>query len=436
MSKRIEDPSHLKIDIDTNDPYEQLVAITLQELLCVYAKKIAEGNNGIIFEFDTTTLPVEMKKILGDRIILNSSVAIKLLKVYANGKGKKEFEMQKKAFEIVTTHAQDGAQIPEPLLYRDIKLNDKTKELLRNSKMKCYGDRAEILIMDLIKGSDLATIILREVVQRHPESRLGANDYDNIEKLLAEVSILLEFETASSVARSTGLTQKEADNRMNNQNANKVYAYLLNNGFVMHPNIIVALRKTLNVLHDHGIVHRDAHERNIMISGQYTADAASVPNVFLIDFGSSVEIDEPYESAKDSIYTDAVRDAKLVRDEFVLTRLSQMAGTISISRDPYRQQWKPDGLAKRLLEQPKIKKIFEEVSVCAESNPVEALNMLFKAMRASSSRETDFDYFLVLSDALLHEERISISDFKEFINTMTWITSKLNKINRMIKSIG
>ncbi|EKD49154.1 MAG: hypothetical protein ACD_63C00252G0002 [uncultured bacterium] len=99
------------------------------EVLFLNLEKINEGTNGVIALIDINKLSLEFKKFLfndeGEK-----GIVMKILKIYEHGKGRKEYEMQKKAFQVLSDEGKEVsgglAKIPKPLYYKEVELRSET----------------------------------------------------------------------------------------------------------------------------------------------------------------------------------------------------------------------------------------------------------------------------------------------------------------------
>jgi len=253
---------------------------------------------------------------------------VKILKLYKPGSGRREFEMQRKAYELVRDKGgEDCAQIPEPVLFRDLEVkNSRTKEFLSSRGIKAQ-EHIEVIIMDMVPGVDLATHFYREVLRGNKGAIHLHNDLDEMDfaSLHREVSQILKFEIAGGKSRDEG--EKEFERRMVQAgNAKKIFDTLKRQGYVLDRSILDRIEKTIDMFHDNGLAFRDGHHRNFMFSGE-----GDDLEVFVIDFGSSttfegnltrdVYIEGDKEYPHDKSIIESLRSLTKTREELAAEEL-------------------------------------------------------------------------------------------------------------------
>lgn len=307
------------------------------ELLFHHAEKLNEGTNGVIFSFRIDDVPEELKVQLAERgIELGTEAAVKIMKVYVHGKDKKEFLLQQEAFRILSegTHPVPVAGVPRPILYRDIEIADELQEKLKLAGVRSSSNRIELIVMDLIQGEDLAMIMYKEVLRKHPRAVHLAAEIDSMtfQDLQDEVASVLHFASPGGKARDEAQRQFE-EIKVMDMNAEKLYSFLDRSGFVLPENILDQLENALKILHEHGLYHRDAHHRNFFIQGDISGkktEGQEQPRAFIIDFGASVQVSENVdELAVYSQYEELESPAQRYVDDFALVRLlrKRLSGT-------------------------------------------------------------------------------------------------------------
>ncbi|MCX6778639.1 MAG: phosphotransferase [Candidatus Magasanikbacteria bacterium] len=282
---------------DQPTPVEEIMADiekiidTQIEVILRRAEKINEGNNGIICLINIKDIPEleALRKTLGKREInLDQKQAIKILKIYKPGTGQKEFELQKKAHEILTAaNVANTARIPSPIMFRDVAIETATQDRLNTMGSKSNSNRAEVIIMDYIPGDDLATFLFREAVKMlpnyadNPES-VDQYDFQSLYRILSE-------ELKFVVPDRSKANMEQAEQQSFEHNMNLVYKFLQQTGYTKKPEKIELLQKietqirnAVNLLNQNGLVLRDGHQRNFLISQQ---DGET--QVYVIDFGDA-----------------------------------------------------------------------------------------------------------------------------------------------------
>mgnify|MGYP000257919112 CR=1 FL=1 len=253
---------------------EKVINILLSELLKHNAKKINEGNNGVIFRLDiraTTPQSLEILRELG--LESGSEQAAKILKFAVPGTIDQEVEMQRYAYEAIQKEPKDKkiARVPKLASFRKVPVDEVLKSVLESQGIKIQGDEVEVIIMDLVKGDDLGTILYREIIKHHPSGEVFARevenmDYSEMEKIVAR---LLQFDGAGGKARHAAERTFESL-KVSRSNQLKVFQFLARSGLQLHPSIHGQLQAGVQALHVEGLAHRDLHFRNIMIEGDYS----------------------------------------------------------------------------------------------------------------------------------------------------------------------
>jgi serine/threonine protein kinase len=313
----------------TRTPELELVLdAKFEYFLFSHIQKINEGNNGIIFRLDFTEVDVdEFKEVKAyfERLGVAASdrPVVKILKIYRPGAGKKEFEMQRRAFNLVEENAAKGdlAQIPEPIFYRELNLTPTGKSFLKDKGMKEDLDQAELLVMDYIPGIDLAVYMYREVVKLHPVLREYRDSVESLDffVLQALVARALQFKVPSKGATVLADRAFEQD-KVFNENEEMLYKYLEQKNFVFPPEITAQFKSTIQLFHRNKFFLRDSHHRNFMI----TEDPEThKQRGVILDFGMAVQLAETESTAE--VYTDG--EKKYMHDEAVLAVLQRFSAT-------------------------------------------------------------------------------------------------------------
>jgi hypothetical protein len=287
------------------------------------AVTINQGNNGLIKKIETDALPPELIDYFEkeQRIELRGkdSLVFKMIKVYTNGVGKNEFETQKKSYELVKDVAEEGnqdeyAKVPHPYIYRELTIDENLKQLLKAEGLDFNQDKIEILVMDFVEGEDFATHLYKEVLRRHKGSVHLKDHLDEmrLDEIIDEVARVLRFEAPGGKSRDEGIRKFEEKIVMN-ENADKIIKFLEKNGFTLDPSFMTKIRNTINLWHEHGIYHRDLHERNTIVSSK---------DVYIIDFGESIS--DGSKKDADNLYQNPLKSKALIKDEFILERYKRL----------------------------------------------------------------------------------------------------------------
>jgi len=284
--------------VESEIPLERRVLKGAFEAILLHAEKINEGANGVIAHVDLSKLPAEIRNYLVGKIEIPNENAIKILKFYSEGAGKREYEAQLVAYEALKNETQ-AAQAPCPYLYRDISVDSEELREKLSEKMGVSCPKVEIIIMEYIQGVDLATHFFREIVRRDhrfsdKKSQAATLTFQELEQL---VPGRLGFDQPGQKGKSLAEKAVEKE-RVFNNNAELLYSELRKCGFTLESGLIKKLESGLNILHANGIYHRDLHLRNVMIDER--------GEVYIIDFGtahiSEKDSGEPYPDFSDKSY--------------------------------------------------------------------------------------------------------------------------------------
>ncbi len=343
------------------------IGLSLFETALFNSRYINEGNNGIITRLDFNEISEELKNVLlKEQIEGKEEIAFKLLKIYQPGKGKKEFEMQKKVNALLENSSEKTAKVPTPLAFREV--NIKYLPLIKQLKKwnfqlpkfkiskevseKCsleegYYDEAElneeerqklielnvifpeikveVLLMDYVAGKDLARILLEEVAKRHKDTEWFREEMKDLSftELFERVSVALGFFRPGGKHFDMGMKIFEEE-MVKAENVNKIINFLKKTGYKFNQKWLDKINNTIKVLHNHNIYHRDLHERNIIITPE--------DEVFLIDFGETIKTEE---MSHQEIYENKMEGKKYVDDETIIKRYKPL---ITTSREDVERQ--------------------------------------------------------------------------------------------------
>src|SRR5687768_2104984 len=285
---------------ENREAVEKFIDAALEELCERHLSKFNEGNNGIILKLKMEDIPSKLLADLKEAgIELGDHKVAKILKIYSGGEGRQEFQLQKKAHELVDSQPdkEKYAQVPRPYFYRDFPVGDAAKESLKGLTEKAYGaNRVEMFMMDYVPGDDVATVLHKEVARRHPKTVDIADHVDEMrfDDLQDRIQQALGFARPGGKSRDDGIRDAEM-RKVNNENAKKIDTFLEQRGFHIDPTVVSQIENTMALFHKNGLAFRDGHQRNFMISGDYAAAAPGTerqkpPQVFVIDFGAATEI--------------------------------------------------------------------------------------------------------------------------------------------------
>ena len=273
---------------------EQKLDHELEVVIAEHSEYVNEGNNGYILKVRLAELPEEERAVLELAGIKTKNEAnngadekaMKLLKIHSAGHGREEFHAQRKAWELLERLPKEQkpnfARVPEPQLYRDIKISDEIKQLLSHRRISITGKQVEVIVMDYIEGKDLATIFYQWVLDHLPPEKQFIKQNtnpENFQQLHAAVATALDFKEPGGKSRYEN--EREAERRaVYNQNAEKLYSFLERTGFRLDERITAQIENAEKLLKANKVTHPDKHERNYMVS-----QTAEGPQVYIVDFG-------------------------------------------------------------------------------------------------------------------------------------------------------
>lgn len=326
---------------------EQLEIIDVQLELAIvkFSRKINEGNNGVIFKLDLHDAKgaADLLRMIEDKRTEQEKkeTVVKILKVYRPGAGKREFEMQRKAFEIVKGAGdKELAEVPEPILFRELNLSEEAQDYLRSRGMNC-GEKAEVIVMDFVEGVDLATYLYREVIKVHPKTRHLADRVEELgfAELHEEVTQALSFRVPGGKARSDEERAFERE-RVESENAELLFRFLERRGFQMDSRIPARIKATMDVFHENGFAFRDGHHRNFMFAGE-----GKDLRVHIVDYGSSTTFEGPLT---DEVYAES--EKRYPKDDTVVRTIERFTKTADMVDAEKRVAFEKEmqGLRRRL----------------------------------------------------------------------------------------
>jgi len=282
--------------------------------------KSNEGNNGIILKIEMGEVSRNFRSALSNQgLDIESDQAAKMLKMYDKGAAKQEMEMQKKAKEIIDAETEGAmcANVPEPNLYQNVELTPEEKDQIqKRANYSIMGNKAEFILMDFVEGEDLYTKLVKEVARRHSRTRdiADAVDEEPFGEVEKRVQQALNYKVPGGKSRDAAEREFEKQ-KVFKDNAEKLYNFLKRKGVRVQEEVLTQVDNTIEALHDAGYIHRDLHERNIMVKGNPFQDEDLEP--FIIDFAEMTEIEGGEVSVED--YRDAEGN-RFVQDTAAIER--------------------------------------------------------------------------------------------------------------------
>lgn len=270
------------------------------EAILLSTEKINEGNEGIILKLDVEDLAESERELLLGKTDVPSLSAVKLLKVFNKEIGQSEFDRQLRAYELLKD--KDGfAKVPEPYFYQ--KISVMTEEMRQKLSEDLgvdveLGKTVEFFVMDVIEGDDLMTHLYKEVLERHPNSKIKGDSLigRTYNQLHNEVAFCLKLSNPDLEGKGVE-ARKNVVAGVSEQNMAAIKAYLIPTDFSLDRSVRSKLSKSLDFLHKNGIFHRDLHNRNAMVGDD--------GEVYIIDFGKSWVRGVDGDNAGDDIYMSA-----------------------------------------------------------------------------------------------------------------------------------
>src|SRR6056297_1925364 len=313
--EKVKNKKNKQNEVSFSQERRELLDAGLEKFLLTKTEKINEGNNGVVFKFNQKTI-LEHEELFEffrfDPEKKEESAVVKILKLYFQGQGLKEFKMQQKAYELVqSSEEKELAEVPEPINYYDLKISSQElKNFLKNRGVR-ETDNIELLIMDFVPGEDLSTRLFKEVIKRHPKL---AHLKNQVEEMKKYCEVALDYRYPGEKSRDEGEREFERE-KLFAENMGKMVEFLKSRGFVLDKRILDRYKKTIDLFHENGLLFRDGHHRNLMVNGE--GDDLEVQ---VIDFGSSTEFEGEYESSRD-FYTDPMEGRAYIQDEMIYRSL-------------------------------------------------------------------------------------------------------------------
>lgn len=366
------------------------------EQLLERSEKVNEGNNGVIAYVRIEILDEKDPDVVTEDI----DGAVKVMKLYRPGRGREEYEHHVEAAKLVEAHDSSDkplAMIPGVFRFRDLEISEDLRGHVVGLAPTLENEsRMEAFFMDFIDGRDLATILYEKVLEHHPRLvHLKAEDLP-FEVLQREVALALEFRIPGGKSRDENERLFE-EQKVYQENAQILYSYLAKLGLQLHPGILERVNNTMDLLHAHGLVHRDSHDRNIMVAGDpwMHSESDPSPDVFLIDFGSAKRFERPIKKGETEVYRDEEMGETRIypRDD----RLELELGQILFSKPSERGREKKRLVAEEIEinrframiasgENPRTAKwraFIEQASAVAPDDGVEALSISIERLKPS-----------------------------------------------------
>ncbi len=408
----------------------------LAELCELHLSKCNEGNNGIILKPRMEQFPPQLLETLAENgIELDDNRVAKVLKVYTEGKGRHEFAMQQKAYDLVESQPdkEKFASVPKPHFFRDFPINEELRKKLALMTGKPYaGERVEMFLMDLVDGDDMATVLYKEVARRHPKTLDIASTVDDMtfDDLHDRVAMALDFKLPGGKSRDAGEREMES-RKVLDENAAKIDQFLSRKGFEMDERVPQQIENTMTLFHENGIAFRDGHHRNFMVAGEYEKNAGGdAPRVFVIDYGAATET---HGKPMDEVFHEVSGDGKnsVVKrfpDDFAVAR--QLRKFV-----PGQEGREKAALKASRERNPRIRERIDTVLARAGDGAIDLGVEYAAVVGPGAPREGNVELFLSTLAALTEEMPELDAEVKRFLKEKSAQTSVPWLKNRLLRHL-
>lgn len=326
-----------KLETSENSSLEKLLEKLFDSQKLI---KTNEGHKGVILELNLNDLSVKDREIFFEYFQItfnkdnkNEDVAFKILKVYRATEAEKEFTIQKKAAQVINSqkNLQGKVKIPECYFGGEIEIRSKSlQEKFKKNKINVTSDnKLGLIMMDFIKGQDLGMFCYKEFIKKNfnqykelmgisQEREIKPEEYDlYLKNYSIDELILICHRILGIEAKYHFLDESLAAHQERDYIANKIINPIENQG-LFDKTKLTSLKEAIEIMHQHGIYHRDLHLRNIIL--------ANDGSLAIVDFGSAVFLENYQEVEIKEIYkTD---EGKIMQqDEAILNFLNRLATT-------------------------------------------------------------------------------------------------------------
>ncbi|MFA5029703.1 MAG: hypothetical protein WC518_03035 [Patescibacteria group bacterium] len=303
-----------EVDAEEKDSNREPVDSLLEFILKSGAadKKIGEGGTGIVLEMDLRVLPQNIRESLLEFFpqlfettaegCSETGLALKIIKIYAKGRGQQECQMQSRAGEIIANSPLAQKVAVPRAVYHNLSIqSEQTQKLLASLGAKNLG-QVEVIIMDRVEGDDFEVITYRELIRKEADKFRSKCPNGDVEDYISQIGREDLLALISSVYGHREAPQWD-----------KFIKEKLRNSGIISQEEINALREVLRILHGAGFFHLDLHQGNLM---------RAEGRLFLIDFDKARQVDvlgvsgqsvlEIEKEVYESLNGDQRRDGQLV----------------------------------------------------------------------------------------------------------------------------
>lgn len=438
--------------IDREDR-EKIIHTHIEYLLMRYAEKINEGKHGIIFKLDTRFLPKDFLEQCQKEGLLPKEEeeisVIKLLKVYAPGQGKIEYDMQQYAHDAVSEipefEKNKFAIVPKPISFYDIAINPETQKLLELAGMNSQN-RAEIILMDYVPGKDLERILYEEALKKiNPEYVQEELEKIPLVELKREAYDGLIFNQGKGIKNRSSSSDEAITRELV-----LIRDYLKQNGFVLNPKILGQIKNTMEFFHKKGLCFRDGHLGNFMVVGNagISDKNSEMSQTYIVDYGCAVNFKGNYVEQAEELYRPEVHGEirKYLNDKFIVDILQPLTKTSKEEQKEQKLQFMQNLREKQ--EELKndtewlvfCKKTIAEIKNNKESNASEIDKVLDVGLKHFSSLPEELDKFIILAQVLISKKLVPASEIHRFlikkIRNKAFNPRELNKLTPFMKILN
>jgi tRNA A-37 threonylcarbamoyl transferase component Bud32 len=277
-----------KIEQEPLEPIEILIESSLE-----HGAKFDEGQNAIVLEVDPNDIDESIRTTFfsgDDALMPDEEFVSKALRVFNSGHSEEEAKNQIKAKEILEGQEETAmtklAKVPEIYTHRDITIHSqKLKDKLSEAGVDVSSGKVGVLLMYRVQGVDFLNYLLREAIKHCPEQE--ANQRGAVTEAKRQLEIdskslsTAEIFKAASVA--VGFEQSDKLS-LSMTNRDRLLKYLKKHKFILDPEIISKIERTVEALNNNNFYHNDLTERNVMVE---LDDDGQPIEVYMIDFEKS-----------------------------------------------------------------------------------------------------------------------------------------------------
>lgn len=291
-----EEPRNNNENLDIESPEQKNLEAFMIAALGKYAHKINEGSRGIILRIDLTKFSDENLAKLGIVINRDRGSVFKILKIENASRAHHEYEMQKRAVQILNTEESQNkglAQVPNIIRCIDIDLSHNSSIInkLHRGGVDVTKNHSTInvIMMDYVPGITLSQYIFKKIIQKIIEKDEDNNTVKNeIMRWGGDSSAFLSGATFKNfcefLEKYFNIYLGSGNSHIIKKNEKLFLSYMEKNEVVLNEEIFDVFRKSVLKLNNNNIYNNDLHEDNVILD---LDDDENLRNLFLIDFGEA-----------------------------------------------------------------------------------------------------------------------------------------------------